>query len=91
MLTDVNVLGYTHREDASGHAAYRWWLEGMVNGDEAYAISELVLSGFIRVVTHIKIFKRPSTVADAFDFCDQRRERPNSAHVAPDAMQFTRL
>ena len=32
----------------------------MVNGDQAYGISELVLGGFIRVVTHPKVFLRPN-------------------------------
>jgi toxin-antitoxin system PIN domain toxin len=59
ILPDVNVLVYAHREDAVDHPAYREWLEQVVNGDEAYGVSELVLSGFIRVVTHPKVFKRP--------------------------------
>jgi predicted nucleic acid-binding protein len=56
ILPDVNVLVYAHREDVADHPAYRTWLEGVVNGDEAYGISELVLSGFVRVVTHTKVF-----------------------------------
>ena len=68
VLPDVNVLVYAHREDAIRHAAYRRWLEDVLNGDEAYAMADLVLSGFIRVVTHPKVFKRPSSVAEAFAF-----------------------
>jgi predicted nucleic acid-binding protein len=52
------------------HTAYRTWLESVVNGDEAYGISELVLSGFIRVVTHAKVFNKPIPLA----FADQLRE-----------------
>jgi toxin-antitoxin system PIN domain toxin len=83
VLPDVNVLVYAHREDAPNHIAYREWLEGVVNGDQAYAISDLVLSGFIRVVTHPKVFKRPSSVADALAFADQVREQPNCVRVEP--------
>lgn len=83
ILPDVNVLIYAHREDVSDHARYRSWLEGLINGDEAYGISELVLSGFVRVVTHAKVFKRPSPLSDALAFTSQLREPPNSVRVEP--------
>ena len=83
VLPDVNVLVYAHREDTANHRACRAWLEGVVNGDEAYAISDLVMSGFIRVVTHPKVFKRPSNVGDAFAFATQLREQPNCVRVEP--------
>ena len=35
ILADVNVLVYAHRADASGHAAYRVWLEAVINRDQA--------------------------------------------------------
>ena len=35
ILPDVNVLVYAHREDAENLAAYRGWLEGVVNADAA--------------------------------------------------------
>ena len=83
ILTDVNVLVCAHREDAPDHAAYRAWLENVVNGDEAYGVSGLALSGFVRVVTHAKVFNHPSPVAAALAFADQLRESPNSVRVDP--------
>lgn len=88
MLPDVNVLIYAYREDAADHGAYRAWVENMVNGDEAYGISELVLSGFVRVVTHAKVFKKPSPLADALAFADQLRELPHSVRVEPGARHW---
>ena len=83
MLPDVNVLVYAHREDAAHHAACRAWLEDVVNGNESFGISELVLSGFMRVATHPKIFAKPSSLADALEFSEQLRSRPNCVQVAP--------
>ena len=60
-LMDVNVLVYAHREDAANHSAYSQWLESVINGRGSFAYSELVLSGFLRIVTHPKIFEIPST------------------------------
>jgi toxin-antitoxin system PIN domain toxin len=79
----VNVLVYAHREDTAHHDASRAWLEGILSGDEAYSMSDLVLSGFLRVVTHPKVFKRPSSIGDAVEFAEQVRDQPNCMHVEP--------
>jgi toxin-antitoxin system PIN domain toxin len=83
VLPDVNILVYAHREDVPHHAECLKWLEGVINGDQAYGLSELVLSGFLRVATHPKVFGRPSTIADAMAFSDQLRNRPNCVPVVP--------
>ena len=83
VLPDVNVMVYAHREDTALHAACRGWLEGVVNGDEAFGLSDLVLSGFVRVATHPRVFAKPSPLADALDFTEQLRSRPNCVPVAP--------
>lgn len=82
-LMDVNVLVYAHREEAENHLAYREWLESVINGNVAFAYSELVLSGFLRVVTHPKIYEMPSTLASAMRFVGQIKNVPNAVCVAP--------
>ena len=83
ILPDDNVLVYAHREDVADHTAYRTWLETVINGDEAYGVSELVLSGFVRVVTHAKVFNKPSPLIDALAFADQLLAQPNCVLVEP--------
>jgi toxin-antitoxin system PIN domain toxin len=83
ILPDVNVLVYAHREDAPAHTAYRKWLEELINSDQAYGFSDLVLSGFLRVVTHSRIFTPPSDLASAFAFIDVIRGQPNAVQITP--------
>src|SRR5579859_6216520 len=83
LLPDVNILVYAHRRDAPDHALYRQWLEGMINGDDAYGISDLVLSGFLRVVTHPRVFKPPSSLDEALAFTAALRARPNCVQIVP--------
>ncbi len=83
LLPDVNVLVYAHREDSPHHAGCRAWLETLINGQEAFGLSELVLSGFMRVVTHPKVFTKPSPLAAALEFTEQLRSRPQRVAVAP--------
>lgn len=77
ILPDVNVLVYAHREDAPNHAAYRDWLTSVLGGDEAYGMADIVLSGFLRVVTQPRIFNPPSTMEQALAFVHDVRDRPN--------------
>jgi len=66
----------------------------LVNGDEAYGIVDLVCSGFIRIVTHPRIFRPASTIDEALTFVDQVRGQPACVPIAPGPRHwqiFTRL
>lgn len=94
VLIDVNVLVYAHRRDAERHADYRAWLESTINSERAYGVSDLVLSGFVRVVTHRKVFEVPTPLEKALDFAEELRRQPNSVRVEPGGRHweiFTRL
>jgi len=83
LLPDVNVLVYSHRQDARDHSRYRAWLEGVVNGPEAFGLSDLVLSGFLRVVTHPRVFAAPTPFDRALQFAETLRSAPNAVRVEP--------
>jgi uncharacterized protein len=83
ILPDVNVLLYAFRSDAEKHAAYRTWLDGVVNGEMAYGISPQVLASVIRLATHPRIFARPSRLADALAFTSVLLEQPHCQIIQP--------
>ena len=82
-LADVNVLVYASRDDSPRHVACRAWLEEVVAADDAYGYSELVLSGFVRVVTHPKVFRTPTPIEAALAFADAIRGQPHAVGLAP--------
>ena len=88
ILPDANVLVYAFREDAPRHADYREWLQGVVNGEAAFALSSLVLAGFIRMVTHPGLFTTPSSVRDALAFATAVASPVNRVEVAPGPRHF---
>jgi toxin-antitoxin system PIN domain toxin len=93
-LVDVNILVYAFRAASPDHAAYRGWLDRLVRSDEAYGVSDHVLAGFLRIVTHPKIFHPPTPTGPALAFAAAFRERENAIPVAPGARHwglFTRL
>lgn len=94
LLPDVNVLVYAFRPDAPDHEQYRAWLDALVNGDSTYACSDLVLSGFVRVVTHPRIYRAPSALSEAVTFAGVVRAQSTCRPVCPGAQHwpiFTRL
>jgi toxin-antitoxin system PIN domain toxin len=88
LAPDVNVLVYAFREELPEHDPCRRWLEGVVRADAAFAVFDIVLSGFLRVVTHPRVFKTPSPLDMAIDFVDVVRTRPNCVVVRPGARHW---
>ena len=83
ILTDVNILIYAFRKDTENHSEYREWLHRILNGSSQFGMSEMVLSSFIRICTHPKIFKNPCTIDEVFSFTDTIRNRPNCTIIFP--------
>ncbi len=83
ILCDVNILVHAHRSDSKRHREIREWLEAVLGSEEAYAVSGLVLSGFLRVVTHPRIFDPPSRLDEALSFAADVLAPPNCVVVAP--------
>ena len=83
ILVDVNVLVYASRRDSGGHGDYRKWWTSVVGGDEAFGVSDVVLSGFLRIVTHPKIFRPPTPIAQALAFGARILSQPHCVRVNP--------
>jgi hypothetical protein len=82
-LPDVNVLIYAFRRDVPEHAVCRPWLDGVVNGDAQFAITTLALSAVVRITTNSRISPTPSTIQEAFRFCDNLLHQPHCRIVEP--------
>ncbi len=80
---DVNVLVYAHRAEAPNHAAHREWLEEARRGPEKLGLPAIVSSGFLRVVTHPRIFKQPTPLNIALEFLEILRASPATVPVLP--------
>lgn len=71
MTPDVNVLVAASRLDHPHHERARAWLEeALAKTDEGQplAVLPMVASGFLRLVTHPKVFIEPTPVVEALVF-----------------------
>jgi toxin-antitoxin system PIN domain toxin len=85
ILTDTNILVYAFRRDVERHTEFGEWLETALTEEAAFGYAELVLSSFVRIVTHPKVFAKPSSLKEAFAFTEAIRKLPNAIRVAPAA------
>ncbi|MEK7413736.1 MAG: TA system VapC family ribonuclease toxin [Planctomycetota bacterium] len=92
VLLDVNVLVAAHRVDHPAHTRCLALVDGPLRN--GFALCPHVWNGFLRLVTHASVFKRPSPIDVALAAISGWRDRPHS-EVLPETAAtwdaFTRL
>ena len=81
MTPDVNVLVASSRQDHPHHQPALAWLEAALQRSElsqsqTLAILPMVAVGFLRLVTHPKVFKEPTPTSLALGFMDTLLNAP---------------
>ncbi len=74
---DVNVLVYAFRQDSVKHEECRDWLNKQIRNRNGLVLIDIVLVGFLRVCTHSKIFREPSSTSEAMNFLAVMISNPN--------------
>jgi toxin-antitoxin system PIN domain toxin len=77
------VIVYAIHDGTPDHPRYRAWLESVLASGDPVGLSDLALSGFVRIVTNPRIFAPPATPLVALDAVDALRAQPNVTIVAP--------
>ncbi len=80
---DVNVLVNAHRPEAPEHEVARSWLESARVAPESLGVAGAVASGFLRVVTHARVFREPTPVPVALDFVAAVFDSPSVVRTEP--------
>jgi toxin-antitoxin system PIN domain toxin len=83
VLVDTNLLVYAFRPEQPEHPVTRAWLTGLLNGSERVGLTSSALTGFVRVVTHRRIFGDPAGIDEALGFVSTLRAAPSSTAIEP--------
>jgi uncharacterized protein len=83
VLPDVNILICAFRPHMPEHPRCREWLQSVVDDNSLFGISPLSLAALVRVTTNKRIWKEPSSIADAFRFNDYLLAQPHCQIVEP--------
>jgi toxin-antitoxin system PIN domain toxin len=82
ILLDVNVLVYAHRQDALDHVKYRDWLKSF-SEKHSFAVADVILSGYLKILTHPKIFNPPTPSEIAWKSVEAIKDHPRASVIAP--------
>ncbi len=80
---DVNVLVAAIHSASPEHQRTREWLELAVDGPEPVGVSESVLTGTLRILTHPRVFDPPVPVERAVEAIDHLVEHPGVVVLTP--------
>ncbi len=77
ILPDANLLLYAVNTDAPNHAkAFAWWRELLQSGARVGLCTGVVFA-FVRLSTNRRVFTRPLTVEEAFNYLKNWRSFPS--------------
>ena len=83
IVPDVNLLVYAYNESMPDHARARAWWEDLLSSEAPVGIPWVVVLGFVRLVTHPRIFDEPLPPDDALDCVESWLEIPSTAILLP--------
>ncbi len=83
LLPDINLLVYAYDADAPHHKDARAWLEDTLSGTHPVGMPWLVVLGFIRIMTHRRILRKPMTVTESVKAVCTWLEHPMVEIVTP--------
>lgn len=76
ILPDVNLLVYAYNAADPNHEAARGWWEAALNGSTPVGLPWVVVSGFIRLMTHPRVLQDPMPVTTAVSTVRPWLEQP---------------
>ena len=91
IAVDTNVLVYAHREEYPNHAEAKAKIIGLAVGAAPWGVPVFCLGEFVRVVTHRRVLKPPSSLEQAIAFLDRLTESASFRVLLPDVEYWTDL
>ncbi len=83
LALDVNIIVSAFRTDAPDHGQMRAWLAGVVNDPEPVGISDAVLGGAVRILTHPRVFSPVTPLDDALAEATTLRDHDGVVTLVP--------
>ena len=90
ILPDANLLLYAYDRSSPFHARARRWWEACLSGRDPVCLCPMVLSAFVRLATHPRVFETPMTVVEASGHVSSWLGRKISHYAALEESDFVK-
>jgi uncharacterized protein len=77
IIVDTNLLIYVVNASSPFHSKAKSWFEGVLNGNADVGLPEIVLLGFIRIITQARIVPQPTSAKTAIGLVRNWLAQPN--------------
>ena len=91
IAVDTNVLVYAHREEFPLHSKARDRIGQLAEGAAPWGVPVFCLGEFVRVVTHRRVLKPPSSLQQALAFADALTTSESFRLLIPDEAFWAEL
>ena len=89
IIPDVNLLVYAYDKTSPFHDASREWWQQAVNGEEGVGLPWAVVVGFLRLVTHPRVFATPVNIDDALSVVNDWMRQRNVVLIEPGSQHWS--
>jgi uncharacterized protein len=83
IVPDVNMLVYAYDSTSTFNERSKAWWEASVSGGESIGLTWEVILGFLRLVTHPRVFTNPLAVNDALTIVESWLDQPSVTLLDP--------
>lgn len=88
IFPDINLLIYAYDSSSEHHKASAEWLESVLNGNVPVCFSWHTIMGFVRILTTVRMVRKPLTTEEAVEIAGEFIALPNSRILQPGENHF---
>jgi len=88
ILPDINLLVHAHNSGYRRHAQAKEWWEEKLHGTQGVAMAWVVLLGFVRITTNLRILQNPFTPREALEVVRSWLDCPQINIIHPSSRHF---
>ena len=88
ILPDINLIIHAYNSGYGRDASAKEWWEGKLCGAQGAAMTWIVLMGFVRITTNVRILQNPFTPKEALDIVRSWLDLPHFIVIHPSSRHF---
>lgn len=83
IAVDTNILIYAHRQESPKHADALGAITALAEGNDPWAVPVFVVTEFLRVVTHPRVYSPPTSREIAIEVIEELMDSPTMRLLRP--------
>lgn len=91
IVPDINLLLYTYDSSSPFHSKAAAWWQQCLSGTEPVGLAQVVVFGFVRIATSMRVFRNPMSPIEAAEHVRSWQSQPVVQILEPRADHVTQV